>query len=174
MSLRAWHFVGSILRDGRPIPPDGEWLEHTGPLILCESGLHASLDPFDALQYAHGNTLCLVELDGDILKASDKVCASRRRIIARIDLTEFLKTFARQQALSVLHLWDAPPIVEEFLRTGNPAIAATAAAATAWAAAKAAGAATRAATAAGAAKAAATRAETRKVFSSQVETMFLS
>jgi hypothetical protein len=21
----AWHFVGATLRDGRPIPPDGEW-----------------------------------------------------------------------------------------------------------------------------------------------------
>ena len=24
----AWHFVGDRLRDGRPVPKDGEWLEH--------------------------------------------------------------------------------------------------------------------------------------------------
>lgn len=53
-----YHFVGATLRDGRPVPQDGEWLEHAGPLVLCRSGLHASLHPFDALQYAKGATCC--------------------------------------------------------------------------------------------------------------------
>ena len=49
---RAWHFVGKKLRDGRPIPADGVKLRHTGPVVMCKSGLHASLHPFDALKYA--------------------------------------------------------------------------------------------------------------------------
>lgn len=41
----AYHFVGETLRDGRPVPADGEWLEHDGKIIMCEAGLHASLHP---------------------------------------------------------------------------------------------------------------------------------
>ena len=58
----AYHFVGATLRDGRQVPPDGEWLEHSGTLVMCESGLHASPTPFEALQYAPGNVLCEVEM----------------------------------------------------------------------------------------------------------------
>ncbi len=118
----AYHFVGLTLRDRRPVPLDGEWLEHAGELIMCEAGLHASLDPFDALQYAPGATLCFVELDGEILSQSDKVVAKRRRIIRRIDATELLREFARACALDVIHLWDAPPIIREYLETGREEI----------------------------------------------------
>ena len=55
--IRAWHFVGKTLRDGRRVPKDGAWLTHTGPLALCTRGLHASRHPFDALQYAPAPTL---------------------------------------------------------------------------------------------------------------------
>ena len=44
----AWHFLsGDTLRDGTKAPKDGEWLEYTGPIKMCESGLHASRNPFD-------------------------------------------------------------------------------------------------------------------------------
>lgn len=33
----AYHFVGDTLRDGRPVPPDGEWLRHIGPIHMCEA-----------------------------------------------------------------------------------------------------------------------------------------
>ena len=125
--IRAWHFVGDTLRDGRPVPQDGVWLEHDGPLVICQSGLHASLDPFDALRYAPGPTLCLVECDGDILEQDDKLVCRRRRIVARRDATEGLCYFARMQALSVIHLWDAPDVVLDYLMTGDEAIRAAAA-----------------------------------------------
>jgi hypothetical protein len=41
-TVEGWHFTGPTLRDGRPLPADGEWLEHAGPLVMCESGLHMS------------------------------------------------------------------------------------------------------------------------------------
>ena len=47
--MMAYHFVNATLRDGRPVPPDGEWLEHDGAVVMCESGLHASLTPWQAL-----------------------------------------------------------------------------------------------------------------------------
>ena len=112
-------FFGDKLRDGRPIPPDGEWLEHDGPLNLCEFGLHASANPFDALQYAPGPWLAMVEIDGAVVHGDDKLCAQRRKIVKRIDATELLRKFARQRALSVIHLWDAPAVVREYLETGD-------------------------------------------------------
>ena len=58
--MKAWHWVGETLRDGRPVPKDGVKLVHPGKPKLCEYGLHASLRPWDALNYAPGGVLCLV------------------------------------------------------------------------------------------------------------------
>jgi hypothetical protein len=139
----AWHFVGDTLRDGRPVPPDGEWLLHPGKLILCEEGLHWSRQPFDALNYAPGPILCLVEIGGTIHepKGEDKGISSQRKIIARMDATELMRYFARMQALSVTHLWadadDPDDVVLEYLLTGENRDAARAAArAAAWDAAR--------------------------------------
>ena len=118
----AWHFVGETLRDGSPIPADGEWLEYSGPVVMCESGLHASIDPFDALQYAPGPVLCRVEVDGVVQRHNDKLVCSRRRIVARRDVTDMLRLFARQCASDVLHLWAAPEIVVRYLATGDESI----------------------------------------------------
>ena len=116
---RAYHFVGDTLRDGRPVPPDGEWLTHDGPCVMCESGLHASEHPYDALQYAPGAILCLVEIEDEVARQDDKLLCRRRKIIARIDATQLLRRFARLCALDVIHLWDAPKIVLEYLETGD-------------------------------------------------------
>ena len=133
--MRAYHFCGATLRDGRPIPADGEWLEYGGPMVMCESGLHASLHPFDALQYAPGKTLCLVECDGDVEYQTDKLICRSRKIVARFDATELLWEMSRWCALQVIHLWDAPAVVREYLETGNESLRAAAWAA-AWAAQK--------------------------------------
>ena len=135
----AYHFVGATLRDGRQVPPDGEWLEHSGTLVMCESGLHASPTPFEALQYAPGNVLCEVEMEGCLPiseEHKDKLVASRRRIIRRMDLEVVMFPFARQCALDVAHLWKAPQIVLDFLNTGDESLRAAARAAgdAAWAA----------------------------------------
>jgi hypothetical protein len=141
MVTRGYHFVGATLRDGQPIPADGVWLEHDGPVVICESGLHASLCPLDALTYAPGETLCLVDLEelGDSEDHADKVVARRRRIVARVDATPLLRQFARRCASDVLHLWDAPEVVKQYLATGDEALRAAArdaASDAAWAAAR--------------------------------------
>ncbi len=129
--IKAWHFVGDKLRDGCPIPKDGVWLEYCGHLKMCVSGLHASKDPFDALQYAPGSTLCKVECAGTIIEGDDKLVCSKRRIVARMDFEEPLRYFARMQALSVIHLYDAPDVVLDYLMTGDKSLRAAA-----WAAAR--------------------------------------
>ena len=118
----AYHFVGDTLRDGRPVPPDGEWLEHEGEIKMCETGLHASLRPWDALQYAPGPVLCEVEVDGIDSYDVDKLVARRRRILRRVNLTADLRSFARAEASSVSHLWSAPAVVREYLETGDESI----------------------------------------------------
>ena len=62
MKRSLYHFTGSTLRDGSPIPEPGVWLKHDGPIVPCASGLHASEHPFDALAYAPGNMLHKVNL----------------------------------------------------------------------------------------------------------------
>ena len=135
----AYHFTGHVLRDGSPIPAVGEWLVHHGQLELCRSGLHWSIEPFDALQYAPGPLLHKVEYRGKIIKGEDKGVSSKRCILATIDATDLLRSFGRQCALDVIHLWDAPPVVIEYLKTGNEKLRAAARAAArdaAWAAAR--------------------------------------
>ena len=119
MSVIAYHFVCATLRDGTPIPPDGEWLEYPGKCIMCKSGLHASIHPMDALTYAPGATLCLVECDDVVGEQADKLVCSRRKIIARFDATDTLWALARWSALQVIHLWDAPQVVRDYLTTGD-------------------------------------------------------
>jgi len=118
--MRGYHFVGDTLRDGRPVPADGEWLMHVGRIIPCKSGLHASEHPFDALRYAPGAILCRVELEEDLVSHSrpiDKWVGRRRRIVARIDADYLLRRFAADQALHVAHLWEMPEIVRNYLTT---------------------------------------------------------
>ena len=124
-----YHFVGATLRDGRPVPPDREWLVHEGDATLCESGLHASRHPSDALSYAPGATLCLVECEEIVSEQDDKFVCRRRRIVARIDATDLLWRAAREYAQAVLHLWDAPQVVKDFLASGDESLSAAALAA---------------------------------------------
>lgn len=121
--IEAWHFVGATLRDGRPIPPDGKWLVHRGPVKICKSGLHASRRPCHALPYAPGSVLCRVECDDIVDEQNDKLVCRRRRIIERADVTETLRYFARMQALSVIHMYNNPPdVLLDYLMTGDEAI----------------------------------------------------
>ena len=127
--IKAWHFTGKTLRDGSPIPRVGKWLHYPGKLVMCESGLHYSPTPFDALQYAPGAMLHYVEIKGDVIEQSDKGCGHYRRIIASMDATELCRYFARGRALSVIHLWDAPDVVCDYLMTGDEEMRAAARAA---------------------------------------------
>jgi hypothetical protein len=90
-----------------------------GEIIICEHALHASRDPFDALSYSSGPYLYKVRCWGDVVEQIDKLGARNREYVAMMDATNMLLQFAREQALSVVHLWDAPEIVKAYLETGN-------------------------------------------------------
>jgi len=74
----AYHFVGEKLRDGKPIPVNGRWISRKD-ISMCNYGLHASLHPFDALRYAPGETLCLVEMGGKIEYGHDKLGSAKAK-----------------------------------------------------------------------------------------------
>ena len=127
MSTIAWHFVSGpfpgVLRDGRPVPADGEWLVHDSEIIPCESGLHASVRAMDALSYAPGPIVCRVELDGEIVeRGGDKIVGRRRCVLWRADATDVLRAFACDRALSVANMWEMPDVVRQYLTTRDPSL----------------------------------------------------
>ena len=122
--LTVYHFTdGNTLRNGDPIPKIGKWLKHKGDIIPCESGLHGSEHPSDALYYAPGSMLHLCELRGDLQSHDepvDKWVGRERKILKSIDATSLLMEYARWCALQVIHLWkDAPQVVLDYLKTGD-------------------------------------------------------
>jgi hypothetical protein len=148
-----YHFTANRLRDGQPVPPIGKWLTFDGEPEPCECGLHASPTAFYALRYAPGTLLHKVHLGGKIKAHGDpvdKFAAQKRKIIASIDATATCRAFARRVALDVIHLWDAPDVVKQYLKTGDESLR-DAAASAARAASASASAATSAASAADAA-----------------------
>ncbi len=112
----AYHFTGPKLRDGTPLPAIGRKLVFNGEPLLCEQGLHFSLHPFDALQYAPGPLLHKVHYGGIVEMGDDKGVCTERIIIASIDATDMLRKFACDEALRVLPK-DAPDIVRRYLTT---------------------------------------------------------
>ena len=125
-----WHFLKEDQRlqfGERKLVRVGEIISCDGALKLCENGLHASARALDALVYAPGSIVCLVELSGEILEGSegsDKVCARSRRVLAMADATETLHLFAcwcAEKALCVAGVtdercWDAIEAKSKWLR----------------------------------------------------------
>ena len=131
-----WHF--SAMVDGKPVMRDrttieiGKW--YTVPEArMCETGFHGSRRAIDALYYAPGSWVSkrkiLVTDTQD-----DKVVGTECVHLAGIDATEALRKFGRMCAFDVIDLWDAPPVVIKYLKTGDESLRAAVRAA-AWAAA---------------------------------------
>ena len=91
----AWHWAKALRTQysNEPIVA-GQTLTATGPLSLCNNGMHASLCPLDALQYAPGAMLCRVELSGDVLTGNDKLCARSRKVLWIANADHMLHEFA--------------------------------------------------------------------------------
>lgn len=122
-SLFAYQLRDTSWVTGRELPPVGMWTEHAGPiagpLAPTDHRQRAFEHPFDAIALgAGGNTLCLVELGGDILRRDLAITASRRRIVRCASIADTLRCFARSCAMKALPLWSAPSEVMEYLATG--------------------------------------------------------
>lgn len=140
--IEAWHFLPEDrrLRFGRRmlVRPGNTFTATKRSLELCAYGLHASERAYDALKYAPGPVICRVMLTGAHLRGEDKLCAEYRTVLWMADATDVLRSWARWCALQVIHLWDAPDVVRQYLETGDEglrAAAGAAAGAAAWVAA---------------------------------------
>ena len=119
--VRAYWF-GDVLGYGDGRVPK-RWITHKvkGTPVLCSHGLHASVHPADAIQYANTSSLWLVELSGIVIHGRDKAAANRRKYIKQIDATKVLYAYARWCASRCLKHWkvDPPMVVVKYLQTGD-------------------------------------------------------
>jgi hypothetical protein len=117
--MKAYHFSNGTLRGtGEPIVT-GSIFHVDPPLQLCAHGLHGSVRAIDALGYSRGFVCSRVVHRGTIVRGDDKLCSTVREHIAVFDAREVVLAWARDEALRVVHLWDAPESVLAFLRTGE-------------------------------------------------------
>ena len=99
--IKAWWFAardpdGKVRLphgDGREVVV-GETLSVEGKIVACKKGLHASVRPLDALQYAPGGVVCRVEVWGDVRKESDKIAGRNRKVLWMADADSALRLFA--------------------------------------------------------------------------------
>ena len=112
--ILAWHFLNNNKKlghgDGRAVVK-GRILKCKGPIMLCECGLHASIKVLDALYCSTSSqrSLCRVELSGDILFGDNKVVASERKVITRLNTKQtenILREFACRVAEDVLPVFE--------------------------------------------------------------------
>lgn len=122
----AWHFIGKdgLTSVGKLPVVVGQVQEFTGTPILCEQGLHWSIDILDAVRHAQGTEVCRVEAWGGIVLGSDKGCSNFRLPLWRLDIENILHEFACDEAERAMKLadwtdkrsWDATEAKRRWLR----------------------------------------------------------
>jgi hypothetical protein len=95
-AILAWHFLsdGARMRDGKTIATAGLVCTVEPPLIPCKNGLHGSIRPSDALQYAPGAWVQRVQHSGEIVRDDDKLCSTVRKSLWIADAARTLHEFA--------------------------------------------------------------------------------
>ncbi len=86
------------------------------------TNLRASEKLLDALDHATGPYLWRVLLGGEFVKGYDKTIATTITALWGFDATDMLFSFARLCALDVIHIWDAPQAVIDYLETGDESL----------------------------------------------------
>ena len=79
-----------------------ETLVYPGKPKLCKAGFHASERIIDALRYAPGPVLCVVDLGGELIHGDDKAVAQERTVSWMQDISPTLHEFACQVAEEAL------------------------------------------------------------------------
>lgn len=81
-----------------------------GEIVPCQRGYHGSPTPWDALQYATGPMLCIVELSGDVIAHGspvDKYAARTRTLVRAVNIDRLLREFAIECAAGALPIFEA-------------------------------------------------------------------
>ena len=106
MPILAWHFLPAdrhLAYGERKLVTLGETISVTPTPVMCEHGLHWSENVLDAVRYASGPIACLVHATGIIVLGHDKGCSTERTVVAWIDATAILHTFACEVAEQALY-----------------------------------------------------------------------
>ena len=105
--MKGYRFVTDDLKSqhGNTQWQIGKWQKCKGKLSLCHNGFHASQKPIDSLNYIFGTRWFECEAQGEILKDTDKVCASEMRIVKEIP-NKVIQQFAIDCAWRVLHIFE--------------------------------------------------------------------
>ena len=129
--MRAYYFSESNKKlrygDDRQIRK-GRTHKVKGEPVMCEHGLHASKRALDALGYAPGSYLWVVEMAGKIVEGDDKVVATERAYIDGFEASDLLREFARKQALiniEKIYKYCSKKdydLIVKYLETGDPNI----------------------------------------------------
>ena len=103
--VKAWHFLPSDRRlgygDGRKVIK-GRTVTVNGKPVMCRNGLHGSIRIIDALRYSRGPFICRVEIGGDVIHDTDKLCGTSRKCLWWLDGTNILHEFACRVAEQAL------------------------------------------------------------------------
>ena len=88
-------------------PPwkEGETRTLDGEIVICAHGYHASRTAWDALKFAPGPVLCLVEVE-PVEERADKLASRSRRLIKAVNVERELREFAADCAERVLHFYE--------------------------------------------------------------------
>jgi hypothetical protein len=97
------------------------------PITLTESPwLEAFARIIDALARSRGTFLHRVQMDGLVSNADNRLLAHKRTVVWSGDVADVLRACARHWARDITWLWDAPPVVREYLETGQEELRAAA------------------------------------------------
>ena len=100
----AWHFTnGMKLRDGQPLKV-GKVYKHVGPLEMCATGYHASIDIRDALSFAPGFTVSRVECRGEMEQQSDKLVCRERKVLWTMDAKKIILKWSTRVATDAVKM----------------------------------------------------------------------
>lgn len=105
--MRGYRFVTDNLKSehGDTQWVIGKWQKCKGELSLCKCGFHASQKPADSLNFIFGTRWFICEAKGEILKDTDKFCASEMRLLKEIP-NKIIQQFTIDCAWRVLHIFE--------------------------------------------------------------------
>ena len=106
--ILAYHFLKSDMCSGEGHEPpwkEGETRTLDGEIVICAHGYHASRTAWDALQFAPGPVLCLVEVE-PVEEHTEKLVSRSRRLIKAVNVERELREFAADCAERVLHFYE--------------------------------------------------------------------
>ena len=106
--ILAYHFLKSDMCSGEGHEPpwkEGETRTLDGEIVICAHGYHASRTPWDALGFAPGPVLCLVEVER-VEEHTEKLVSRSRRLIKAVNVERELREFAADCAERVLPFYE--------------------------------------------------------------------